>query len=59
MVCNGYRRGYVSFAYFLLYLKISGQLVKMLITLDSRRIIGSNFVYLCILTVSSHWYAKR
>ena len=31
----------------------------MLITLDSSGIIGSNFVYLCILTLSSHWYAKR
>ena len=30
----------------------------MLITLDSRGIIGSNFVYLCILTLSSHWYEK-
>ena len=33
-------------------------LVKMPITLDSRGIIGSNFVYLCILTLSSHWYEK-
>ena len=40
-------------------LKICGQLVKMLITLDSRDIIGSNLVFLCILTLSSHWYAKR
>ena len=30
----------------------------MLITLNSRGIIGSNFVYLCILTLSSHWYEK-
>ena len=32
-------------------------LVKMLITLDSREIFGSKFVYLCILTLSSHWYS--
>ena len=30
----------------------------MFITIDSRGIIGSNFVYLCILTLSSHWYAN-
>ena len=35
-----------------------GQLVKMLITLDSRGIIASNLVYLCILTLSSHQYKK-
>ena len=29
------------------------------LTLASLGIIGSNFVYLCILTLSSHWYAKR
>ena len=40
-------------------LYICGQKEKLLITLDSRGIIGSNFVYLCILTLSSHWYAKR
>ena len=34
-------------------------LVKMLFTLEPQGIIGSNFVYLCILTLSSHWYAKR
>ena len=33
--------------------------VKMLITLKCIDIFGSNFVYLCILTLSSHWYAKR
>ena len=38
-------------------LKICGQLVKMLIILDSRGIFGSNVVYLCISTLSSHWYA--
>ena len=30
--------------------------MKILITLDSPGIFGSNFVYLCILTLSSHWY---
>ena len=34
-------------------------LVKMLITLKPHGIFGSNFVYLCILTLSSHWYEKR
>ena len=33
-------------------------LVKMLITLKPHGIFGSNFVYLCILTLSSHWYEK-
>ena len=33
-------------------------LVKMLITLEPLGIFGSNFVYLCILTLSSHWYEK-
>ena len=31
-------------------------LVKMLITLVPHGIFCSNFVYLCILTLSSHWY---
>ena len=34
-------------------------LVKMLITLEPHGIFVSNFVYLCILTLSSHWYEKR
>ena len=34
-------------------------LVKMLITLEPDGIFGSNFVYLCFLTLSSHWYEKR
>ena len=34
-------------------------LVKMLITLEPHGIFGSNFVYVCILTLSSHWYEKR
>ena len=34
-------------------------LVKMLITLVPHGIFCSNFVYLCILTMSSHWYEKR
>ena len=35
-------------------------LVKMLITLEPHGIFGSNyFVYLRILTLSSHWYEKR
>ena len=40
---------------------LAGQahLVKMLITLEPDGIFVSNFVYLCILTLSSHWYAKR
>ena len=33
-------------------------LVKMLITLELYGIFGSNFVYLCILTLSSHWSEK-
>ena len=39
---------------------LAGQalLVKMLITLEPRGIFGSNFIYLCILTFSSHWYEK-
>ena len=36
-----------------------GQLVKMLITLEPHGIFGSIFAYLFILTLSSHWYAKR
>ena len=31
-------------------------LVKMLITVEPHCIFCSNFVYLCILTLSSHWY---
>ena len=34
-------------------------LVKMLITFEPHGIFGSNFVYLCILTLSSHWYEKK
>ena len=34
-------------------------LVKMLITLEPHGIFGLNFVYSCILTLSSRWYAKR
>ena len=34
-------------------------LVKMLITLEPHGIFGSNFVYLCIFTLASHWYEKR
>ena len=34
-------------------------LVKMLITLEPHGIIGSYFVYLCILTLFRGWYAKR
>ena len=39
---------------------LAGQalLVKMLINLEPHGIFGSNFVYLCILTLSSHWYEK-
>ena len=33
-------------------------LVEILITLEPHGIFGSNFVYLCILTLSSHWYDK-
>ena len=33
--------------------------MKMLITLEPDGIFGSNFVYFCILTLSSNWYAKR
>ena len=40
---------------------LAGQalLVKMLITLEPQGIFGSNFVHLCILTLSRHWYEKR
>ena len=33
-------------------------LVKIIITLEPDGIYGSNFIYLCILTLSSHWYDK-
>ena len=33
-------------------------LLKMLITLGPLGIFASNFVYLCNLTLPSHWYAK-
>ena len=36
-----------------------GVLVKMLITLDPQGILWSNFAYLYMLRLSSHWYAKR
>ena len=36
-----------------------GHLVKVLITLERHDKFGSNFAYLFILTLSSHWYAKR
>ena len=32
--------------------------MKMLITLELHAIFGSNFVYSCIFTLSSHWYEK-
>ena len=34
-------------------------LVKMLITLEPHAVFGSNFVYLCILTLSRHRYEKK
>ena len=34
-------------------------LVKMLKTFEPDGIFGSNFVYLCILPLSYHWYEKR
>ena len=34
-------------------------LVKMLINLEPHGIFASNFVYLFILTLFSHWYVKR
>ena len=34
-------------------------LVKMFITLEPDGIFGLNFVHLCILTLSSHWYEKN
>ena len=39
---------------------LAGQalLVKMLITLEPHGIFVSNFVYLCILSLSSKWYEK-
>ena len=33
-------------------------LVNMLITLEQHGIFGSNFVFLSILTLSSHWHEK-
>ena len=38
---------------------LAGQahLVRMLITLEMPGIFGSNFLYLCILSLSIHWYA--
>ena len=36
----------------------SGHLVKMLITLEPHGILRSNFAYLYILSLSSHWFAK-
>ena len=36
-----------------------GQLVKILITLEPYKIFRSNFAYLFLLILSSHWYAKR
>ena len=33
-------------------------LVKMLITHEPHGLFGSNFVYFCILTLSSNWYEK-
>ena len=33
--------------------------MKMLITLEPYGMFGSNFVFLCILTLSSHWYEKK
>ena len=35
-----------------------GQLVKMLITFEPHGIFESNFAYLFILSLSSHWYAS-
>ena len=37
-------------------LAVRAHLVKILITLEPHVIFGSHFVYLCILTLSSHWY---
>ena len=34
-------------------------LVKVLITLEPHGIFGSNCMYLCILTLSSHWFEKK
>ena len=34
-------------------------LMKMLISLEPCGIFGSSFVYKCILTLSSRWYAER
>ena len=38
---------------------LRGRFVKMLITLEVHGIFGSNFAYLFVLTLSSHWFAKR
>ena len=40
-------------------LSVRHQLVKILINLEPYGIFGSNFAYLFILILSSHWYAKR
>ena len=34
-------------------------LLKMLTIIEPHGIFGSNFVYLCILTLSSHWFEKK
>ena len=34
-------------------------LMKVHIIIEMRGIFGSNFVYYCILTLSSSWHAKR
>ena len=34
-------------------------LVKMLISMEPRGAFDSNFVYFCILTLSSHWFSKH
>ena len=36
-----------------------GQFVKIFITLKPQSIFGSNFAYLYILKLFSHWYTKR
>ena len=36
-----------------------GRTHTVIITLEPLGLFGSKFVYLCILTLSSEWYAKR
>ena len=38
---------------------LAGRALLVKITLELHGIFGSNFEYVCILTLSRYWYAKR